>query len=925
MADLTKIVSILFEADDKMSASLSQVSSSFDQLDSKLTAIASPFADLADRIIKLDAALAAMAIGGATYAVGKFAEFEDRMLTVKGVMQASDADYERLTELTKGLGETTRYTAEQAAEGLQYLAMAGMKTDEAIGALPEVLKLAQAANVDLGQSADIVTNIMAGYGKQVSELAEVNDVLVATFTNSNTNLTQLYEAFKYAGPVAKAMGIDIADLAATLGVLANAGYQGEMGGTAMRNILVALAEPTKEMSKLLEKLGVDTSALGVELGSGQKAMESLGVKVKDANGNMRPMVDIIADLQTGIQKIHDPVDQAAILMEVFGKRGGPQMAALLTQGADSIKDLEEKIKSAGGITNQVAAEMESGIGGAMRSLVSAIEAVTLNIGEKLKEGAKPAAEGATTLFRAIAEAVDDGQFDVVFAKIGEIGADLGDALQSIAKNLPEALEQVDFTGLLDAFGDVGETIRGFFEDDIDLATIEGLTDALQGAVDFLTGLVKVTNGMAEAMGPIFKTIVEGIQAVAHADKEQTEMLGNILGASKLIVSLGGGVVAALAAIQQSGAEVGRVYDVVAGSVKAAWNTLQTGFDSIVLLITESVIAILDSVNQITFGAFSEDIGRARENVESFRQAVAMDFADQLGDLGDGLEQIGRGFTGAGDSAEGAAEQVDQVTGALQRVPEQVDTGVSVFLTGDEEVDSWLRGMHDIEAIAVSTFLEVDHEKTEAGKQELTTEVKRWKQELVGYTESGVPIYMTVDAESKANVEKSVQELKKKEDKEMEIRLKGEIDTRIAEIKAGAETVQKAVEWTAKLNIAQAEAEAKKFEAMMTNTAEVIGSLGGVVADMFSAVPKDSVNWMNWYDSLQQQKQIQLETHKLNKQIIEQQIEMMKLKNQRLRDGKALIQINADNLQAHLVAILLELVKNLHIWADESGQEVLWGG
>jgi TP901 family phage tail tape measure protein len=916
MADLTKIVSILFEADDQMSASLSTISSSFDSFESKISSIASPLSDIADKIIKLDTALAAMAVGGAAYAIGKFSEFEDKMLTVKGIMQASDSDYERLTELTKGLGETTRYTAEQAAEGLQYLAMSGMKTNDAIGALPETLKLAQAANVSLGEAANIVVNIMAGYGKQVSELPSVNDTLVATFTNTNTNLTQLYDGFKMVGPLAKAMGVDIQDLSAVLGALANAGYQGEMGGTALRNILVALAEPTKDMSKVMEKLGVDTSAMGVELGSGQKAMESLGVKVKDANGNMRPLVDIIADLQKGIQNIHDPVDQAGILMEIFGKRGGPQMAALLTQGGDAIRALEEKIKSAGGITSSIADIMESRMGGAIRALKSAIEAAVINIGDELKKGVEPATEGMTALFRAIASAVKTGSFDDVFQVVQNMGVDLEEALKTIAQNLPEALEKVDFSGFLDALGEFGDTIKGFFQDDIDLTTVEGLANALQGVVDFLTGLVRVTNGMAESIGPVFKTIVEGVQSVATADKEQSGTLGNILGASKLIVELGGSVVAALALIEQSGTSVQSVYDVLAGSIKTAWNTLQVGFDSIVLLIAESVTAILDSVNTLTFGSFSNEIQQARDSVERFRSAVATDFTAQMQDLGDGLDQIGRGFTGAGDSAAEAADKIGDVSEAMADVPEKIDTGVDVFLTGEEKVDSWLMSMHNIDAITVSTFLEVDESKSQAAKKEL--------EDVLRY-EDGIPVYAVTYVDKNA-AEKTKKELAEAipESKQMEIKLKGEIDKEITKIKADADTVQTAMEWNAKLNIAQAEAEASKLESMMQNTSDIITGMGETISSLFSATPKDSSSWMEWYDALKQQEKIQQETHDLNKEILKQQIKMMELKNQKLKSGDAMIKIDATSLAAPLKTLFWELVNMVHIEADQMGQEYLLG-
>lgn len=543
IADIKRVIDIVFESNAKDAASaIKTLSHDIKATTAAMGDISQPLAAAHDQVVKLEAALATLAIGGLAYSVNEYRNFEDVMLKVKGIIQASEEEYQQLIDLTKSLGATTRYTSAEAAQGLEFLALAGLNTNDALAALPVTLNLAQAAAISLGASADIVTNIMAGYGIAIKDLEKTADVLTATFTNSNTNLEELGQAFKYVGPVAKTLGLDIEEVAAALGVLADGGYKADMGGTALRNILIALVSPTRDFEKLAGKLGIDVGALANQVDLTATTLKALGVNAKDSSGNLRPLPDIMDQLRAGLDKIPGSADQAAILMDAFGKRGGPQMAALLNQGSDSVRELEEKIRGLGGVTGDIAKQMESGIGGALRELRSGFQAMTLEIGAAGSSQIDPAIRGLTELFRAVADEIGKGSFDAVFDSIGELSTRLGDQLKGIAQNLPAALDDVDFSRLAKSIEGLGEETGDLFRNllgDVDLTTVKGVREALERIVNVITALTETTTGIVKGWQPWAKLLGDTVGSMGELETGTNETIGRVLQLGKGINVLAG--------------------------------------------------------------------------------------------------------------------------------------------------------------------------------------------------------------------------------------------------------------------------------------------------------------------------------------------------------------------------------------------------
>jgi len=243
-------------------------------------------------------------------------DFTKTMSRVGALTNATGEQFKQLEDLAKQLGETTQFSATQAAEAMTFLAQAGLKTNDILKALPGTLELAAAGQLDLATSADIATNVLAAYSLEASDLNQINDLLISTTSKANVNVIQFSEAFKLAGPIAKSAGVDINEAAAIIGELGNAGIQGSLGGTALRGVISSLISPSKEAANTLNRLGIET---------------------KDASGQLLPLSDIFEQLQGSTVT-------AADFFTIFGERAA-SAASVLTTAGGNIANFAEVLKN----------------------------------------------------------------------------------------------------------------------------------------------------------------------------------------------------------------------------------------------------------------------------------------------------------------------------------------------------------------------------------------------------------------------------------------------------------------------------------------------------------------------------------------------------------------------------------------------------
>lgn len=278
-------------------------------------------------------------------------EFDSGMSRVQALARL-DGDSPELAALraqARELGANTQFTANDAAQGQGFLAMAGFSPEAIQAAMPAMLDVAKAGAMDLASTADVASNILTGFNLEASEMARVGDVLTAAFTRSNTSLEMLGDTMKYAAPNAAAYGQDIETMAAAAGKLGDAGIQGSMAGTAMRAILSRLAAPPK--------MAAD-------------AIAELGLQVADAEGNMRPLPDLLKEIHDRTANMGD-TQRGGLLKAIAGEEAGSALTVLTQQaGSGALQDLIAQLRTAQGEAATTAKVMADNLGGDMESLKS---------------------------------------------------------------------------------------------------------------------------------------------------------------------------------------------------------------------------------------------------------------------------------------------------------------------------------------------------------------------------------------------------------------------------------------------------------------------------------------------------------------------------------------------------------------------------
>lgn len=467
----------------------------------------------------LKAAAAAMAaIGAGAVATGKwikdslnvYADYEDSMKQVQATMGLTGVEgeeaFKKLSEAAKEAGASTRFSASESADALNYLALAGYDAEQAIDALPGVLTLAAAGGMDLAKASDLVTDSMAALGLEISDMDSYMDMMARTSQKSNTDVQQLGEGILVAGATMKNAGQELDTLNVMLGVLANRGIKGSEGGTKLRNVIMSLTSPTSAAAKELE---------------------SLGISVTDSSGNIREMNEIFEDLNEKLGGLSES-DKMNALSNIFNKQDLAAVNALLSGTGDEMNNLYNELANAEGAALQMSETMESGLAGSVRSLKSAYEGLQITIGEQFSDMAGEVVGDVTSLVRDVTAILNDGFQEGDITAIGErISSFLMDGIKRISEYLPEVIEMVSImlTELVNVLVALLPTL---------------LPPLLEGAIALLTGIIDAIVGNIE---PLIEMVVYLVTTVAEFIIENLPLL--IEAAIQIVVALALGIADAL--------------------------------------------------------------------------------------------------------------------------------------------------------------------------------------------------------------------------------------------------------------------------------------------------------------------------------------------------------------------------------------------
>lgn len=297
--------------------------------------------------------------GAGTAIVTLSTKFESSMSKVSAISGATGDDLENLSDKAKEMGAKTKFSASEAADAFTYMAMAGWKTEDMIAGIDGIMNLAAADGLDLATTSDIVTDALTAFGLSAEDSAHFADVLAKASSNANTNVSMLGESFKYAAPVAGALGYSAEDTAIALGLMANAGIKGSQGGTALRASLSRLVKPT--------------DAVAV-------AMEKYDISLTKSDGSMKTLGEVMDMLRTNLSGLTQ-AEQAQAAATLFGQEAMSGMLSIINASDSDYNNLTAAIYDADGAAEQMANTMLDNLSGQFTILKSSLEGLALQFGE----------------------------------------------------------------------------------------------------------------------------------------------------------------------------------------------------------------------------------------------------------------------------------------------------------------------------------------------------------------------------------------------------------------------------------------------------------------------------------------------------------------------------------------------------------------
>ena len=498
------------------------------------------------------AATAITALGGAVIKVGS--DFEAGMSEVQAVSGASGEALEQLKEKAKEMGAKTKFSATESAEAMNYMAMAGWKTEEMLGGIEGIMNLAAASGEDLAATSDIVTDALTAFGMSASDSTHFADILAAASSNANTNVGLMGETFKYVAPLAGSLGYSAEDTATAIGLMANAGIKGSQAGTALRSIMTRLAKPTKES---------------------QAAMDALGLSITDSSGKMKPLSEIVGDMREGFSGLTE--DEKASYAAMLG--GQEAMSGLLAIVNASDKDFEKlsgAINDCNGSAAEMAEIMQDNLQGQITILQSGLEGLGVSLYETMQDTAKDVVKEAQGMVQQLQDAFNEGGFQGL---VGAFGNVLAQIVQRIAEAAPTVIEAA--VSLVMSFCDGLKSAPGIGESGASLIT------------SLVTGLMSCVGEIWTTAIVLIGKLAEGIaagapQMVQAASTAITDIVECIVDWMPDILQAGADIIVALA-------------EGIAGALPTLIYQAAVIVSDIALALVENLPALVDAALQLVMG------------------------------------------------------------------------------------------------------------------------------------------------------------------------------------------------------------------------------------------------------------------------------------------------------------------------------------
>ncbi|MFR6384599.1 MAG: phage tail tape measure protein [Lachnospiraceae bacterium] len=569
--------------------------------------------------------------GVAGYSIKVGSSFEASMSKVQAVSGASNEQLQRLSDKAKEMGATTKFSATEAADAMNYMAMAGWKTEDMLNGIDGIMNLAAASGEDLATTSDIVTDALTAFGLTAQDSTHFADVLAAASSNANTNVSMMGETFKYVAPVAGSLGYSAEDCAVAIGLMANSGIKASQSGTALRSMFSRLAKPSKEV---------------------KEAMEKLNISLTDSHGNMKSLDTLMGDLRNSFSGLSES-EKAEMASSLAGQEAMSGLLAIVNASDADFNKLKDAIYGADGASAKMAETMQDNLQGKITITKSTIEGLGIKIYEEIEDPMKEAAEGTTDSVEQISSALENGGIDAAVEKTGNI---IGGLSVKIAQESPK---MVDASVLL-----LKSFVQGIKKNKNQLkyASREIIDSLCDGLIKLLPK--EMQQPAKKALDSLKKTFSSGLGSLFGVTKKELEIIGKLFTkladhmdtVAPVVISL----VAAFKTFQMVQGPVGTVVSVL---MKLQSVSSETG------LAVSALNAIMSANPAVLIaGAIAALVGGLALYATTVNQADAEQeaFNAKMDELGSNIESNQRSLDNLKESMENTGSSIEASVAPVEK-------------------------------------------------------------------------------------------------------------------------------------------------------------------------------------------------------------------------------------------------------------------
>ncbi len=924
MASLEQTVKLILAGENRVGDMFTNTGGQIESLGGKMSGlndsvadVTAPFASLTGGVLKADAALAALAAGGLTYAFAKSKDFESASIELKKVLGDHPAALAEAESYARRLSQTYGESATEILLSTADFKQAGYNIEEAMSLTKTSMDLVIAGSVDASQASDLLIASLKGFGLPATEAARLIDILNEISNNYATDVEQLAIGMAELSPIASTMGYSLEGTAGVLTPVIEIFRSGSEAAVALKTGLLRLVDDNPTIIS---------------------ALDSIGVAQHDANDQLRSGKDILLDVGTAYTTL-DEDQKLFIASQLVGINQAARMVTVFDNLNQTTEITATAMNAAGSAANEVAARLESAEVAVNRFQQGFIGLAT-TVGDQFRIAAKEAIDGGTDIEHALTSIVESGALDDVFAALESELSQLGAFLSGIAEDLPAAFDAVDFSGLLQSLGGLGDEIEGLF-DGIDLSTPEGLAEAIQKVIGSIEGLTNMTAGMVDGAGPFIRTLMDLIDEFINLDDESQKSIGSVTGFAGALNKVTGPIGSVLKSVAGVGSAiqllagvqiVGLVSNLVgSGGLSSALTSVVSGAGGLIAklagpagvaaVVGASAVAVGGAVKTYLEWQDAED--ELEKSLQRGVEASAKladryrEISEQTGEDVDSTETFHRLIS------EGTI-LLDQQNGVWVKATEvQRDYAAEVAAAAEESFDM----VAATEELAKSMGFVTDETKVAElalkEQREAIVAASAAYYEFLGNTPEIARMMAEIEAGDPAKPISDIGEAAKEASEKSD-----ELMIKLEEL-ANNEKIR-AMELSVDIDIAQIEADTTRIErafdsidSTIAGTGDQIMGLIGMFSDLGNSIG-DVVKGRKISEQVDLENKRRDDALNLQKELTQAEIDLIDARTDALRNGDSMITISGDGLAPELEAFMWKILESIQVRASGDQSQFLLG-